>query len=104
MDLRWLLIAALLAVLLSACGGDELSVTGVILEVDAPSLTEIDSFTFRTNEGETLVFRVAPDAAADPLEGFVPGHLQSHALLAEQVEIFYREEGGELLALRLVDR
>ena len=96
----------LIALAIGACGGEnsEKSAVGVIIDVQASSLTEIDSFTLRTNEGQTLVFRIAPDARPDLEEGFVPGHLRSHAALAEQVEVFYREESGELLALRLVDR
>jgi hypothetical protein len=85
-------------------GGDERSVVGVILDVQAMSLTEIESFTLRSDEGETLVFAIAPDAAQDPVEGFVPGHLRTHALGAERVKIFYREEDGALLALRLEDQ
>lgn len=99
-----LLTPVLLALaLLVACGGSDStrSATGVIIDVQAPSLTELDSFTLRTNDGRTLVFGVAPDAAKDPEEGFVPGHLRSHAVLAEQVQVTYREENGKLLATKL---
>jgi hypothetical protein len=84
-------------------GGDD-SVTGVIVEVDAPSLTELASFTFHTDGGETLTFVPAPDADRESSEALVPGHLQSHALVGSKVEVFYREEGGALLALRIEDR
>ncbi|OGO52633.1 MAG: hypothetical protein A2148_06975 [Chloroflexi bacterium RBG_16_68_14] len=103
----WLAAGLLLAaVLLAACGGGsgERSVTGVIIDVQSTSLTRIDSFTLRDNDGRTLVFAIAPDAANDPQEGFFPGHLRTHALAAEQVTVSYREEDGELLALRVVDR
>jgi hypothetical protein len=102
-----LLVLAALALLgLAACGGGdgERSATGVILSVDAPSLTQLDSFTLRTNGGDTLEFRIAPGATQDPVTGFVPGHLRSHATLGDQVEVFYREEDGVLLAGRLEDR
>ena len=101
----------MLLVIAAACGGGgdgdgdgERSVVGIILDVQSTSLTQIESFTMRTNDGETLVFHVAPDARPDPQEGFVPGHLRSHAVAAEQVKIFYREENGDLLATRLVDQ
>lgn len=106
--LRWLLpCLAVVTVLSVACGGDdgppgERSAVGVLLDVQASSISDIDSFTLRTNDGETLVFSVAPDAAQASGEGFAPGHLRSHAAFGEQVEVFYREEDGELLALRLV--
>ena len=92
----------LAAALVAGCGGGgERSVTGVIMEVQSTSLTQIDSFTLRDNGGRTLVFAIAPDASQDPREGFFPGHLRTHALAVEQVTVFYREEDGELLALRL---
>jgi len=100
--LPWLATCLLLpAVLLAACGDSGRSVTGVIIDVQADSLTEVDTFTVRDDEGERFVFHVAPDAARDPAEGFNPTHLRSHALVAERVKISYREEGQELLALKL---
>lgn len=69
--------------------------------MQATSLTAVDSFTLRDNDGETLTFRVAPDAVDDPIEGLFPSHLRTHALAAEQVTVIYREENGALLVLRL---
>lgn len=110
-SLFWLLPWLLgVAVLLAACEGsdagpgNERSVVGVLIDVQPSSISDVDSFTLRTNDGDTLEFRIAPDAAPDPGEGFVAGHLRSHLALAEQVEVLYREEGGALLALRLVHR
>jgi hypothetical protein len=110
----WLIVfVALAGTALSSCGdgnsdgnsdGDrdrDRTVEGVIIDVQAASPAEIESFTLRSNDGETLVFQVAPDALADLREGFIPSHLRSHAALGEQVELFYREEGGKLLAIRL---
>ena len=98
----WAGLFVLALALLGACGGDgERSAVGVIIDVQATSLTQVEAFTLRTNDGETLEFGVAPDAAMDPQEGFVASHLRSHASLAEQVKVVYREDGGELLALRL---
>lgn len=94
-------LIATLALAAVACGDGEQSATGVITHVDAASITQVDSFTLRTNEGETLTFSIAAEAAPDPQEGFIASHLRSHAAVADQVEVFYREEGGELLALRL---
>ncbi len=103
---RWLVACLVLAAgLVASCGSDgERSVVGVIIDVQATSLTEIDSFTLRANEGRMLVFQVASDAAQDLREGFFPGHLRTHALAAEQVTVFYREENGRLRAFRLQHR
>lgn len=105
--MRAAFLAALFAASLlvaAACGGDngDRSVEGIITDVQSSSLTEIDLFTVRTNDGETIVFRIAPDAHPEPEEGFVPGHLRSHAVGAEQVKVYYREENGEFLATRLI--
>ena len=97
-----LLVVALAAALVACAGGDgERSAEGVIIDVQATTLTAIESFTLRDNDGETLVFEVSPDATDDSVEGFFPGHMRTHALAAEQVTVFYEEEDGRLLALRL---
>ncbi len=98
LPLAGLLIAAALVV---GCGDGEKTVTGVILDVESSSLTELDSFTFRSNDGELFVFVSDPDAPNNPLEGIFPGHLLGHMQAAEQVTVHYREEGSALLAVRL---
>ncbi len=98
------MLVLVLAVITLACEGDdgERSVQGVILEVEAVSITEVASFTLLGDDGEVFKFRIAPDAARDLAEGFFPGHLRGHALAAQEVTVFFREEGDTLLALRLV--
>ena len=97
-----LALVAALAVAGARGGGPRgRSVAGVIIEVQATSITAIESFTLRDNDGETLTFRVAPDAVDDPIEGLFPSHLRTHTLAAEQVTVTYREENGTLLVLRL---
>jgi hypothetical protein len=102
---RGLALCLLLAALLVACGGGsgsgEHQAVGVIITVDAPSLTVLNSFTLRDQHGQMLSFHIAPDAARDPQEGFVAGHLRSHALAAEKVRVTYRAQGVELLAEKL---
>ena len=41
--------------------------TGVIIDVQSTSISAVDSFTLRDNDGATLTFRVAPDAVDDPI-------------------------------------
>ncbi len=95
------LLVALFVLLAVACGSGERTVEGIITNVDAASLTQVETFTVRDNDNNTIVFRIAPDAAQDPEEGFFPGHLREHALAVGQVKVFYRVEDGEFLALRL---
>ena len=89
--------------LATACGSDERAVVGVIVDVQASSLAEVESFTLRTDDGELLTFRLAPEAPRSGEEAFVASHLRSHASLAQRVQVVYREEDGELLAVRLKD-
>ncbi len=98
---RLALLVLGLSVIALACGSGERSVEGVILQVEAVSLTETASFTLLGDDAEVLEFTIAPDAASDSLEGFFPGHLREHALATQLVTVFYREESGRLLALRL---
>ncbi len=87
----------------SGDGGGTKTVIGVVTNVDASSLTQLNSFTLHTDDDRTLVFKLASDADRDPQNGFVAGHLRTHSLGATKVKIFYREEGGQLLAFRLED-
>lgn len=96
----WFLVA-LFVLLAVACGNGERTVEGIITNVDAASLTQVETFTVRDNDNNMIIFRIAPDAAQDPEEGFPPGHLREHALAVGQVKVFYRVEDGEFLALRL---
>ena len=83
-------------------GGDsERSVEGVILDVESSSLVDLDSFSLRTNDGETILFVPDPDASTDPGEAIFAGHLLGHMQAAEQVTVHYREEGGVFLATRI---
>ena len=96
----WLLVA-LLALLAVACSAGERSVEGIITNVDAASLTQVETFTMRDNDNNIIVFRIAPDATQDLEEDFVPSHLREHAVAVGQVKVFYRVEDGEFLALKI---
>ncbi|MDA8202263.1 MAG: hypothetical protein M0Z49_05825 [Chloroflexi bacterium] len=91
----------LIAIALAACGPAPQTVAGFVIDVKSTSLTEIQSFTLRTQDGQELVFRVGPlelDGGAFPA-----GHLREHMALSQPVAVAYREESGERVAYRLVD-
>jgi hypothetical protein len=99
-----LALLLLLAALAVACGGggeDDLSATGVVIDVQEKSLTQTETFTLRSNAGDEVVFRIAPDLAPDQIGWFVPGHLQSILTTGEDVTVYYRDDGGTLLAERM---
>ena len=73
---------------------------GVVIAVDAASLTDVRGFTIRTADGRTVVFRLGE------LENgteFPPGHLGEHVATAVPVLVTYRDENGERVVVRLDD-
>ena len=97
--IRPLLLA--IAIAAAGCGPAPQTAAGFVVDVKSTSLTQVDSFTIRTQNGQELVFRVGPlelDGGAFPA-----GHLREHMALSQPVAVAYREEGGERVAYRLVD-
>jgi hypothetical protein len=92
------------AVVLFGCGrddaGDRLVETGVVVEVDAASLTEVLGFTIRTADGRTVEFVVGP--LENPAE-FPPSHLAVHLAGGEPVRVTYKQAGTDRVAIRLED-
>jgi hypothetical protein len=73
---------------------------GVVVAVDAVSLTTVRGFTIRTVDGRTKEFKVGQ------LENgaqFPPGHLAEHKATAVPIVVTYRDENGEHIAIRLED-
>ena len=96
-------LATTLVVGLTFAGCGPASATAVVIgtEVDARSLTEIERFTLRTEEGTTMTFllgRLELDSSAFPAT-----HLQEHLALAQPIAVAYRVEPGGSVAYRLVD-
>lgn len=73
---------------------------GVVISVDAASLTEVHGFTIRTPDGRTVEFRVG---ALENGTEFPPGHLAEHAATATPIRVTYRDEGSGRVAVRLDD-
>ena len=99
--IRPLLLAIAIAIAVAACGPAPQTVAGFVVDVKSTSLTQVDSFTIRTQEGQELVFRVGPlelDGGAFPA-----GHLREHMALNQAVAVAYRMENGDRVAYRLVD-
>jgi hypothetical protein len=74
--------------------------TGVVVAIDSAGLTEVRGFTLRTADGRQIAF-----AIGDLENGaqFPPGHLAEHQATAQPIRVFYRDEGGRLVAVRLED-
>jgi hypothetical protein len=97
-----LLALGLVATLaLAACGASGKVAEGIVTDITESSLTDVTGFTLREKDGTEVQFAVGQLE----LDGnaFNAGHLQVHRLSAQPIAVAYREEGGKLVAYRLVD-
>jgi hypothetical protein len=75
-------------------------VDGVVILVDAASLSDVRGFTIRTSEGSAATFVLGPlENAAE----FSPSHLVEHQASSEPVRVWFRTESGQRLVYRLED-
>ena len=96
-----LAVVLVLAAALAACGSSGHVAQGIVTDISPDGPVKVERFTIRTTDGTALTFRVGTlelDGNAFPAE-----HLGEHRLTAQPVAVAYREEGGELVAYRLVD-
>jgi hypothetical protein len=76
------------------------SMVGVIVGVDAASLTDVRGFTLRTADGATVAFEIGTlENGAE----FPPGHLVEHQATAQPIRVWYLTENGAKVAVRLED-
>jgi hypothetical protein len=73
---------------------------GVIVAVDAEGLGSVGGFTLRRTGGDLVVFDLR---ALENGFAFPPGHLAEHQATAEPVRVWYRDDAGTLLAIRIED-
>lgn len=76
------------------------SIVGVVVGIDSEGLDAVRAFGVRTAEGAVVTFLMGPleNGAAFP-----PGHLGEHQATADPVRVFYREDGGNKVAIRIDD-
>lgn len=101
--IAWTRLAAIVVLVtaVAACGPSGRVAQGIVTGITPDGPVKVERFEIRTTDGATLAFRVGTlelDGNAFPAE-----HLGEHRLTAQPVAVAYREEGGELVAYRLVD-
>ena len=113
------LVLAILAMALSSCGAGacgcssfgptpspepsqlpQSRIEGVVIAVDAASLTDIRGFTLRTSLGATIDFKVGQ---LENVTEFSPSHLKEHQATSSPIRVWFRVENGERVAYRLED-
>jgi hypothetical protein len=102
---RALLCGTAMLMLLSGCssdGGEEngapSEITGVVIDIDASSLDDVEGFTLRS-EGRNYEILIDPDVEY----GFPLGHLAEHRSTADPVKVELEEREGELFARSIED-
>jgi hypothetical protein len=94
-------VAAVLVLLLVACGSGQRSATGIVISVEGSTPAEVSSFSLRTQEGELLDFAIGPLQTGG--QAFPAAHLREHQASASPIEVIYRVEEGRRIAIRLSD-
>lgn len=96
---RFLFVALALAALVAAlgCGGGEKTVRGLVLDVQARTLAEVESLTILDGAGRVWRFQ------AESNLGFTPSHIREHMLQGQEMTVHYKAEGDKLVVLRVTD-
>jgi hypothetical protein len=102
-----LLIAAAAAIVVlalaatSIVGGPRRQVeTGIVVAVEATSLSDVQGFSIRTTDGRTVDFRIGMIENATT---FAPGHLAEHKVSLVPIRVTYVDAAGSRVAVRLED-
>ena len=102
-----LLIAAVAAVVAVAFGAatmlggpDRKVETGIVVAVQATSLTSVEGFSIRTADGRTLDFRIT---VLENAATFPPGHLAEHKVSLATVQVTFVADGAVNRAVRVED-
>ena len=87
--------------MLVACQSER-RVTGVLVGVEATSITRTDAFTLRSDDGAERRFVVSAEAdRAGHAQS--PGHLRQHMTYGDRMIVHYRETKDGLLAVQIDD-
>lgn len=95
----------LASILLAEPSGPDLppgteEMTGVVVAVDAVSLSDVRGFTLRRPDGELVDFTLR---ALENASEFPPAHLAEHQAIGDSILVTFRTDGDERLAILLED-
>ena len=79
---------------------DAQQMVGVIVGVQATSLTDVQGFTLRTTDGASVQFAIG---TLENGAQFPPGHLVEHQSTAQPIRVWYRTQDGVKVAIQLDD-
>jgi hypothetical protein len=73
---------------------------GIVTSVRSSGLTQVQGFTLRTSDGETMEFRLG---RLENGAQFPPGHLAEHQATSAPVRVYFRLESGVSVAFWIED-
>ncbi len=79
---------------------DAEQLTGVVVAIDSAGLADVRGFVLRRPGGELVEFSLR---ALESGSQFPPAHLAEHQATSQPINVWFRTEGDEHLALRLED-
>jgi len=74
--------------------------TGIVVAVQATSLSSVQGFSIRTGDGRTVDFRIV---SLENASTFPPGHLAEHKVSLVPVRVTYVDRSGGHEAVRIED-
>ena len=93
-----MLLLLALALAVSCNGGDAAKfVRGHGIDVEARSITEVESLVIEDGSGEQWIFETEGNV------GITPSHIQEHMLLGQELTVYYEEQDGRLVAIAVTD-
>jgi hypothetical protein len=98
-------LPAILAIVAVGCSVDVAQpltspVDGIVTQVQATGLTEVQGFTLRIAGGKTIQLTLGPLENATQ---FSPGHLKEHQASGSPVRVFFTASGSTYTVYRLED-
>jgi glucose/arabinose dehydrogenase len=75
--------------------------TGIVTNVAGPSVTQVDSFTLRTAQGQSIQFAVGRLDLTDG--GLNAPHIRVHLVSGAPITVQYKVDDGQYVALRYFD-
>jgi len=74
--------------------------TGIVVAVQATSLTSVEGFSIRTADGRTVAFQIT---TLENAATFPPGHLAEHRVTLARVRVTFIADGAARRAVRVED-
>ena len=72
-------------------------IRGMVLEVVARNITEVETLRMLGEDGQEYRF------TSESFVGFTPSHLREHQLFGQPLVVSYVQKGGQLVAVAITD-